>query len=228
MKIKMNSKITLLSCLLCFILLSCKKENSFSNYKYADKPIAFECAGVNTKLLNEALYSFEDDIENHYKQNRPNFKLNQAYSQIMRNSVFGRLQLDKIVSKHTFEVFQALKEEEGLWDLNNTKSKLNYNSEVVKCISNTIKDQNLKTTLNALLTTNSMSPKLFGPAVVNKYQNAINDKSLALYIALDLYYAKMFDTNFAKSKLEQPELKVDFNQVPRKEEVDPHAGHNHD
>jgi hypothetical protein len=229
MKIKMNSKITLAICFLCCLVFSCKKEDSFSNFKYADKPIAIECAGVNTKLLNEALYSFEDDITNHYKQNRPNFRIEQAYSQIIRNSVYGRLQLDKMVSEHTFEVFQALKKEEGLWDMNSSKSKLNYNSTAVKCISNTINDDNLKTTLNALLTTNSMSPKLFGPAIVNKFQKVINDKSLALYIALDLYYAKMFDFNFAKAKFEQPEQKVDFNQVPRKvEEIDPHAGHNHD
>ncbi len=212
----MNSKITLLSCLLFLIVNSCKKENSFSNFKYDDKPLAIECAGVNTKLLNEALYSFEDDILNHYKQNKANFRLDQAYSQIIRNSVFGRLQLEKMVSKHTFDVFEALKNEKELWDFNNPKSKLNYNGELIKCIANAIKDANLKTTLNALLTTNSMSPKLFGPAILNKYRNAINDKSLALYIALDLYYAKMFDAKLNKDELEKPETKVDFNQLPKK------------
>jgi len=48
-----------------------------------------------------------------------------------------------------------------------------------------------------------------------------------MYVALDLYYAKMFNINFSKENLEKPEQKVDFNQVPPKQVTDPHAGHNH-
>ncbi|WP_298555256.1 hypothetical protein [uncultured Algibacter sp.] len=229
MKIKMNSKITLLTFLLFFIAFSCKKESPFSNFKYADKPVAFECEGVNAKLLNEALYSFEDDITNHFNKGKQNRRLDQAYSQIIRNSVFGKLKLEDIISKHTVEIFEALKNEDDLWDAANTKSHLNYNSTTLSCIANNIKDSNLKTTLNALISTNSMAPKLFGPALVSKYRNALADKNLALYVALDLYYAKLFDIDFNKVNLEKPEQKVDFNQLPavEKTEIDPHAGHNH-
>jgi hypothetical protein len=234
MKIKMNSKITLITLLFVITLFSCKKEKFFTDFKYADKPLAFTCEGVNSKLLNEALYSFEDDISNYYNKKKPNPRLDQAYSQIIRNSVFGRLKPEDIVSKHTVSVFEALKNEDNLWSSENPKSRLNYNSAVLKCISNNIKDANIKTTLNALLSTNSMAPKLFGPAIVNKYRNALNDKNLAMYIALDLYYGKMFDVDFSKINLDKPEQKVDFNQVPafekptiEKPAADPHAGHNH-
>lgn len=230
----MNSKITLITLLFVITLFSCKKENPFTDYKYADKPVAFTCEDVNAKLLNEALYSFEDDIIKHYQKRSKNPRLDQAYSQVIRNSVFGRLKAEDIVSKHTVSVFEALKKEDNLWSSKNPKSRLNYNSAVIKCISNTIKDSNIKTTLNALLSTNSMAPKLFGPAIVNKYRNALNDKNLAMYIALDLYYGKMFDIDFSKVNLDKPEQKVDFNQVPtfekptiEKPAVDPHAGHNH-
>ena len=227
MKIKMNSKITIITCLLFFTVFSCKNENAFSNFKYADKPVVFECESANSKLLNEALYSFEDDILNHYKKGNQNYRIDQAYSQIIRNSVFGRLKMEDIVSKHTAEVFEALKNEDGLWDANNTVSHLNYNSNAINCVSNNIKDKALKDTFNALVSTNSMSPKLFGAPLTTKYRNALSDKNLAMYVALDLYYAKMFDIDFSKVNLDKPEPKVDFNQVPPKAEVDPHAGHNH-
>lgn len=227
MKIKMNTKNILIAFLLVATLFSCKNESPFSNFKYADKTPIFTCENANSKLLNEALYSFEDDIDKHYKQANQNSRLDQAYSQIIRNSIFGRLKFEDIVSKHSVEVLEALKKEENLWNNDNPKSKLNYNSSALECISNNIKDTNLKTTLNALLSTNSMAPKLFGPALVSKYRNAISDKNLAMYVALDLYYAKLFDIDFSKVNLDKPEQKVDFNITPPKTEVDPHAGHDH-
>lgn len=223
----MNTKITLSTFLLFFAILGCKQEVTFSEYKYADKPAVFTCENSNSKLLNEALYSFEDDILNHYKKGKPNYRIDQAYSQVIRNSVFGRLRIEDLVSKHTVAIFEALKKEEGLWSANNGKNHLNYSSVVANCISNNIKDTALKTTYNALVSTNSMSPKLFGAPLVNKYRNTLNDKNLALYVALDLYYANMFNIDFSKVNLEKPQQNVDFNVLPKKTEVDPHAGHNH-
>lgn len=230
----MNSKATLITFLLVITLFSCNQKSQFTDFKYADKPIALTCEGVNSKLLNEALYSFEEDITSHYSNINQPASLNKAYSQVIRNSIYGGLKLEDIVSKHTVNVFEALKKEKGLWDATNPKSHLNYKNKVLNCISSSIKDTSLKTTLNALLSTNSMAPKLFGPAIVNKYRNALSDKSLAMYIALDLYYAKMFDVDFTKVNLDKPEQKVDFNKLPtpvkptiEKPAVDPHAGHNH-
>ena len=51
-----------------------------------------------------------------------------------------------------------------------------------------------------------------------------------MYIALDLFYAKMFDVDFTKVNFDKPEEPVDFNKLPsvdQKPVVDPHAGHNH-
>ncbi|KAA5825120.1 hypothetical protein FPF71_07955 [Algibacter amylolyticus] len=225
----MKSKITTLTFLLVITLFSCNQGSQFSDFKYADKPATITCEGVNLKLLNEALYSFEDDIAKHYNKGNGTPRLDQAYSQIIRNSIYGRLKIEDIASKHTVAVFEALKKEEDLWDANNIKSHLNYKSKVLNCISSSIKDASLKTTLNALISTNSMAPKLFGPAIVNKSRNALSDKNLAMYITLDLFYAKMFDIDFSKVNLEKPEKKVDFNAVPATEKpvADPHAGHNH-
>ena len=49
--------------ILCFAT-SCKKENAFTELKFADKPVVLACENLNSKLYNEALYSFENDILN--------------------------------------------------------------------------------------------------------------------------------------------------------------------
>lgn len=224
----MTSKITITILLLVTTLFSCKQEKLFSDFKYADKPTIFICENTNGKLLNEALYSFEDDIVNYYKKSDNKPRLDQAYSQTLRNAVFGRLKFEDVASKHTVSVFNALKNESNLWNKENTKSNLNYNSTVFKCITNNLKDTKLKTTLNALISTNSMSPKLFGRALLKNYRKTLTDKYLAMYIALDLYYAKLFNIDFSKINLEKPEQKVDFNATPAQPKpVDSHAGHNH-
>ncbi|NJX16500.1 hypothetical protein [Tamlana crocina] len=225
----MNLKITLITILSIITLNSCKKEQTFNDYKYSDKPAVINCDGVNSKLLNEAVYAFENDILNYQKQSNPNASLVRAYSQTIRSSVYSKLKFDKIVSEHTYKVFQALKNENDLWDANNTKSHLNYNGKTMACIASHIKNEALKTTMNALLSTNTMSPKLFGTPLTSKYSSAMSDKYLALYIALDLFYAKMFDFDFSNVNFSQSaaEEKVDFNKIPTSAPVDPHAGHNH-
>ena len=157
-------------------LVSCKKESKFTDFKYADKPAVIICEGINSKLYQEALYTFEDDILNYYKKAKPNTSIAQAYSQLTRNAVYGSLKLEEIISEHTVKVFEALKKEDNLWDANNPKSHLNYNSTIVGCISKNIQDKALNTTLKALLSTNSMSPKLFGAPLIAKISRTTNDK----------------------------------------------------
>ena len=77
------------------------------------------------------------------------------------------------------------------------------------CISQNIANPDLKTTFNALLSTNSMSPRLFGAPLVSSYSLALNDKYLAAYVAFDLFYAKLFDVDFTQPLSKKP--KVDFN-----------------
>ena len=226
MKIKTNLKITLITLSFVLTLFGCKKENTFSDYKYEDKPTVLTCEGVNSKLYQEALYSFEDDILNFYKNTNPKRTLIQSYSQLMANSIYGRMKYEDVVSEHTLKIFEALKKEEGLWNANSVKSHLNYNSDIIKCILNNMKDESLKTTFNALVTTNSMSPKLFGVPLMSNYRTTLsNDKYLATYVALDLFYAKLFDIDFSKVNLEKPEP-LDFNVIPPKNKVEPNTPNN--
>lgn len=211
----MKTNFKFLTILLVISLVSCKNEGPSLEYKYADKPVTITCDNLDSKLYQEALYTFEDDILKFYGKNNPKTSLIQAYSQFTRNANSGRIKYEAIVSAHTVDVFKALKNENKLWDANNIKSHLDYNGPLLSCIANNITDVKLQTTLNALLSINRMSPKLFGPPLLAKYRTVLKDRYLATYIAFDLFYAKLFDIDFSKVNLDKPESKVDFNKVPK-------------
>lgn len=220
----MNTKINLITVLTVLILTGCKKEQTFNDYQYSDKGIVLNCEGFDTQLYNEALFAFENDIQNFYNKNNPNPNQLRAYSQFIREAISNRAKYAEMVSPHTVKVFQALKNDNALWDANNPKSHLNYNSALFSCIANNIQNNDLKTTLNALVSTNSMSPKLFGAPLTSNYSSAIKDKYLAAYMAFDLFYAKLFDVDLSQVN-NKP---VDFNDVPiAPQQETPNDGHNH-
>ena len=209
----MNTKIKLIAFLSIVALVGCKKEQTFNDYQYTDKGIVLNCENMDTKLYNEALFAFENDMLNFYSKDKPNQL--RAYSQFVRNAIYNRVKYAEMLSPHTLKVFQALKKDNALWDTNNPKSHLNYNSAFFKCITDNIQNNDLKRTLNALMSTNSMSPKLFGAPLASQYSLAIKDKYLATYIAFDLFYAKLFDVDLSKVNMEKPKETVDFNNVPK-------------
>jgi len=210
----MKTKFNLILLSLTVTVFSCKNEKPFDDYQFISNGIMINCNDENTAaIVNEALFSFENDITKFYSKGQPNINL--AYSQFVRNAINGRVSYAEIVSPHTVKVFEALKKEGEIWDAQNSKSHLNYNSTFFDCITNNIQDKNLKTTLKALISTNSMSPKLFGSPLMTRYNRATSDKYLAGYIAFDLYYAKLFDVDLSQVK-EKPieDNKVDFNKIP--------------
>ena len=86
---------------------SCKKEVALSELKYAEKGIVVDCDKFDLKLLNEALFSFENDILNTYSKDKQD--LSRTYSQFIRNAVYNRIKYEDIVSKHSLEIFEVLK-----------------------------------------------------------------------------------------------------------------------
>ncbi|WP_157805286.1 hypothetical protein [Confluentibacter citreus] len=212
----MNSKFNLIVLALVVTLFSCKKETpvvSLSDYKYADKGLVLNCDGMDSKLINEALFAFEDDISSFYGKTSPNSSLQLAYAQFMRDALSDRAIFSEIATPHTVEVFNVLKTKNDLWNMNNNASHLDYDSAFFNCIANNIQDKNLNTTLHALIETNSMSPKLFGAPLSSRYITVLNDKYLAAYFAFDLFYAKLFDVDLTQVKEREPQ-KVDFNLIP--------------
>lgn len=210
----MKSKVPYLAILLAFIVFSCNNKSTFKDYKFSDEKPVINCDNQNNALFNEALYSFENDLNRYYsKLSGQNLTL--AYSRFINGVVNHRIKLTDIASKHSVEVFEALKNE-NIWDAENPKSHLDYNSSFFKCIIQNIKETKLQTTLNALIETNSMSPELFGAPLASNYRTAVTDKYVAAYVAFDLFYAKLFDEDLSLVNLKSdPYENVDFNKIPR-------------
>jgi len=210
----MNLKLKLFAILLLTTIISCKNatnEKTLDEFKYSEKGIVLNCDNFDLKLLNEALFSFEDDITKAFGIN--NSTPARVYSKFINNAMYSRIEYEYIISPHTLKIFEVLKTKEDLWNPESRTSKLNYNSDLFSCISNNIINTDLKTTLNALVSTNSMSPKLFGPAIQENYTLAIQDKYLSAYLAFDFFYAKLFDIDLTLVT-EKPEEPVDFNKTP--------------
>ena len=185
--------------LIFFVLVSCKKDESLSEYKYSSNEFQVSCEGVNPELLKEAVYSFEEDINNYFAQ-KGTKNLSQAYSRAVNLGIYGRAKYEEIASPHTIEIFEILKKDKTLWNLEGETNSLNYDNPFVTCLAENLTNKDLQTTFKALLSTNSMSANLFGEPLKRTAYLAIKDKYLATYIALDMYYAKLFDVDFSKKE----------------------------
>ena len=196
----MKQKFKLFYLLFTILVLSCG-EATLSEYKFADRDPVLNCDDFDNKLLNEALFSFEDDIRTFYrKRYNPEGKLGLVYSEFLSHSIQGTVPFQDLVTPHTLEVFNVLKTKKELWDTESKVSKLNYYSPLFGCIASNIKNNGLRTTLNALVSTHSMSPRLFNDPLLGKYPIVEIDKYLGAYVAFDLFYAKLFDIDPTKVK----------------------------
>ena len=183
--------------LIMVVFTNCKNDPKLSEYKYPEKEFQVNCENIDLDLIKEAVYSFEADITDYFSQ-KGRESLSQAYPRVVNYGQNSRANFNKIPSPHTQEIFEILKTDTELWNLDGETKSLNYDHELVKCIANNLTDKDLKTTFNALITTNSMSAKLFREPLKRKAYLAVNDIYLATYIALDMYYAKLFDMDFDK------------------------------
>jgi len=215
-------KLIVITMVICLVSCNKEKEVVFTNYKYADKPETITCGDIDTKLLKEALFAFEEDIAKHYKTQSNN--ISRAYSRFITESTIGRLKFEDVISEHTLNIFEALKKDQTLWDQGNAKSNLNYNSDIINCIGENIKDKRLKSIFNSLKSTNSLSPKLFGEPVKNNSVMLLNDKYLATYVALEFYYAKLFDADLTNINFQEPATNIDFNKIPKEPKTVPITG----
>jgi len=196
----MKTKLVTLSLSTVFLLtISCADSLEF---KYASKEDTIACnnAPINTDLYKEALYSFEDYIEQ-INNRQANRNIIQGYN-IFISGVVARKGLETTkVSEHDIRIFNALKNEKDLWVNDNGTYRLDYNSHLVTCIADNILDEALQTTFKALIETNSMNTRLFVSPLRSKMGNVIKDKFLVTFIALDMFYSQFFTTDFSNVEL---------------------------
>lgn len=174
--------------LFSLIILSCGQTPKMQN-KHGDKEQSITCENQNNPLLNEALYSFEEDLVQHNQLDEAK-TLVAAYGQFMYKGMAGTASYKDIANKHSLAIRDELIAE-GILITTGIKSNLNYAHPAVQCIINSIENTDLKATLNALIETNSMNPSLFNSRLRNFGGQAQKDRYQAAYIALDAYYQNL-------------------------------------
>lgn len=169
------------------LIVSCSQKPSLE-YKYSDKEQTINCQDQNNNLLNEALYSFEQDILDY--SNKETKTLTTAYGQFLYKGVSGTASYSAIANDHSLAVRDQLLNEDILI-ANGIKSNLNYAHPAVQCILEGIEDVAIKKTINSLLEVNSMDPTLFNSRLRNFGSQSQRNRNQALYVALDSYYQNL-------------------------------------
>lgn len=184
-------KYRLLAFISCVLLLYCdnSKEKQL-DYKYPINENLINCDDLDTGLFQEALQSFEADILNFYAPNTT--ELSTAYGRFISQAVSNNLNYSEIVSDHSKKIFDVLKKDKTLWTTNSDGSHVNFKHPLFKCIGKHVNDKNTRETFNALISTNSMSLRLFRGLLKPQSYVMKDDHYLASYIALELFYGKLY------------------------------------
>ncbi len=207
----MRNSLQLITFTLSIFLMGCQesKPTADLDYKYTNQKPVLNCDGIDTKLLEEAFHSFENDLTSYYTPQKPIYS--RAYSIFVSQALAGKVNYSLMVSDHSKKVLEALKQDESLWTNNPDGSKVNFSHPVFECIGKNIQDKPLKQTFNALISTNSMSLRMFGQELRQKTFGMKDDKYLATYVAMELFYGKIYDKDFTLPETDEvvaPDAKV--------------------
>jgi len=185
------------------------------NYKYQNKAKVVDCNGVDSDLLHEALYSFEDDIEAHSSLRKfargTSISIKYGYSNYVYLGARGEADFERIVSRHSKDIFNVLKTETDLFIEKDAKLQLDYNHPFVKCLVENIQNSNIKSTMENLIMTSSMSSEIMASPIRINSRDAIPDKNFAMYLALDTFYKFIGQDNTVQSKKESDHQGHDHN-----------------
>jgi len=236
----------ILAAVISVSVLSCKKEATIE-YKHADKPVTITCEGIDEKLFSEAYYAFENAILIQAKNTnrRPNYTIttdNALKNFIARSR--GSVKITNYVTEESLAVFNLLKAQ-NIWN----GAQLNSKAVITECIGNSISNKTIKGTFNTLRSVESLAPKLMVSTITDNraIRDQYKDKALMTYVALDLYYAKFFNTDFSavtflteqaqpaitakpETTPKQPQVGKALNLNVKKKKTEQHGpndGHNH-
>lgn len=188
----MNSRNPIIIAVLLLILATaCDKKPELA-LQFSEREQSIVCDDENNKLLNEALYTFEADLIQAYD---PESKLLvSAYGRFMYVGFSGTAEYDRIVSEHALDIREALVAD-GIIEVEGGSGYVNYKHPALKCIINNLEDKGLSLTLQALIDTNTMNPKLFNSRMRNFGREAATNRYTAMYVALETYYKQLTMVN---------------------------------
>lgn len=190
----------LLWILLMVITLSCEKP---IEYKYQDKPQSVDCPGADKALMHEALYSFQEDIGAYYnrfsdfREGSVSYYL-EAYRQFVFFGFTGAARYQEMVSPHSLELLEKLKEIDGLFVIKDGRYELNYQYEYIDCLFKSIADDDLRNQILGMRDVNFLSSRNIAEPMRINFQKIMEDPYLAMYMALEAYYQHVADIDFSK------------------------------
>lgn len=184
------------------VLTGCEKDLA---YQFQDKPQKVDCPGLDKSLMHEALYSFQEDIGAHYNRYTDHKKGSslyymEGYAQYVYFGFSGTAPYDEIVSDHSLAILERLRKESDLWTLKQGMYQLNYHSDYVKCLFNSIQDDELRTKIISLKEVNYLTPQIIAETMRVQVILVVQDPYLAMYMALDAYYQPLMNRKFSKSE----------------------------
>lgn len=193
----MKSKIYALLVFIAIAVTSCG--DSFP-YKYAEQPPKVACDQMDQTFLNEVMYSFQEDVADHY--NFRNYsKTTPVYYQwgfasYVSHGSHGTAPFDEIVSDHSKVVLKQLVKEEGLFTKRDGQFVLNYKHPLATCLINNISDDAIKETIKTLVSVDQMQARLLDEPLRKNIKRLMEDKNLVLFVGLATYYPRLMNKNY--------------------------------
>ncbi|WP_341199558.1 hypothetical protein [Croceibacter atlanticus] len=190
----------LLPLILVTVLWSCKTEQKDYEYSFNNYPDRFICDSLDTKLIKEAFYSYEEDI--YYYNNDPKKKnLMKAMAKWINHAIKEKVTPEQIISERTVTLFKMLKKKHPeFWIKNQGEMTLNLDSPFMTCVFNNIDDNNVKTTFLALKDTNTFKPELVEPLLTGNYSRLAIDPYLNHYAVFQYGFGRMFNKDLTTIK----------------------------
>jgi len=171
-------------------------------YKYQNEQQVIDCQNIDSKIMNEALYAFKEDISRYYLkefQEKDYLVFLYSYEQYIYRGAKGNVFYNEIASPHTLKVFNELVKQQDLFIKRKGKSNLNYNNEFVKCLINNFKNEDMKNKILELIKVDYLSPDVMAENYRVASGDAETDPSFLMFIALDTYYQRLLDLDIPKT-----------------------------
>ncbi|MBT8258276.1 MAG: hypothetical protein KJO49_07375 [Bacteroidia bacterium] len=202
---------------LTMVVWGCKN-SSEPNYIYQDQPDLFSCSGADMKMVKEGFYVFENYIAENYA-----FLSNstdEGYYNYIKLLLDDRSPASEFFSDYLVEFKDYLKERDEFWVEKNGQLHLNYDYPLVNCLINNIKNEQLRNTIDALVSSNTVRPETLGPVLYRNHEMMASDKALAAYVIFETFYPKLFymDSpeyvpNSEKLRTKEPIKKEDVEKI---------------
>lgn len=168
-------------------------------YKYADKEAVIECDQINQKMLNEAMYSFQEDVAEHfnfrsYSPSTPVY-YQWGFASYAYNGSQGTAPYEEIVRDQSKLILLELVKQKGLFNKDNGQFALNYKHPLVTCLIDKISDDPLRSTIQTLVDVDQMNARLLAEPLRKNIKRLAEDKHLILFMGLATYYPQLMNRN---------------------------------